>query len=80
MAGFVTWGGPGRPAHHRRTPRPWTPPPEQPTAHTRRRISTSDGDFEVDADSRIVRQLPDSRSPVYERIVAAEAEPEEPEA
>jgi hypothetical protein len=55
--------------------RPWTPPPEPPTRNLRRRISTSDGDYAADAEGNFLYWLPDSRSPFYESIVAAE-EPE----
>jgi hypothetical protein len=63
-----------------RRPRPWTPPPEPPSASTRRRISTSDGTYAADSEGNFLHWLPDSGSPAYERIVAADAAPEEPEA
>jgi hypothetical protein len=60
----MTWSPPPRPV--RREPRPYVPPAEPTSARTRRRISTSDGDFIVDADGNVIEQVPDSRSPVYE--------------
>jgi hypothetical protein len=57
----------------------WLPEPQLPTSGMRRRVSTSSGDFALDVEGNVLAQLPDSASPLHERISARGAEEDEVE-
>jgi hypothetical protein len=57
----------------------WLPEPQLPTLAMRRRVSTSCGDFALDVQGNVLGQLPDSASPLYERMSARGAEQDEVE-
>jgi hypothetical protein len=56
----------------------WLPEPQLPTSGMRRRVSTSEGDFALDVEGNVLGQLPDTRSPLCERMSAPSADRVDP--